>query len=79
AVKLALCNKDIYEFAAKRMYQVSRQFLFSEALKKLQGLLWSRRITDYVNQSGNVYFYIDEDDFDKLNKHVPSNQIKKLP
>ncbi|RRN70936.1 glycosyltransferase family 1 protein [Peribacillus simplex] len=79
AVKLALCNKDIYEFAAKRMYQVSRQFLFSEALKKLQGLLWSRRITDYVNQSGNVYFYIDEDDFDELNKHVPSNQIKKLP
>ncbi|MDM5455190.1 hypothetical protein [Peribacillus simplex] len=79
AVKLALCNKDIYEFAAKRMYQVSRQFLFSEALKKLQGLLWSRRITDYVNQSGNVYFYIDEDDFDELNKHIPSNKIKKLP
>ncbi|MDM5219496.1 glycosyltransferase [Peribacillus sp. NJ11] len=79
AVKLALCNKDIYEFAAKRMYQVSRQFLFTEALKKLQGLLWSGRITDYMNQSGNRHFYIDEDDFDELNKHAPSNQVKKLP
>ncbi|MFB6802876.1 hypothetical protein ACFCVU_17035 [Peribacillus butanolivorans] len=78
AVKLALCNKDIYEFAAKRMYQVSRQFLFSEALKKLQGLLWSRRITNYLYKSGNAY-YIDEDDFDELNKHVPSHQVKKLP
>ncbi|MDP1419709.1 hypothetical protein Q8G35_15130 [Peribacillus simplex] len=78
AVKLALCNKDIYEFAAKRMYQVSRQFLFSEAIKKLQGLLWSKRITDYVDQSTNV-FYIDEDDFDELNKHAPSKKVKKLP
>lgn len=60
------------------MYQVSRQFLFSEALKKLQGLLWSRRITDYLYKSGNAY-YIDEDDFDELNKHVPSHQVKKLP
>ncbi len=78
AVKLALCNKDIYEFAAKRMYQVSRQFLFSEAIKKLQGLLWSKRITDYVDQSTNM-FYIDEDDFDELNKHAPSKKVKKLP
>ncbi|CAH0180218.1 hypothetical protein SRABI84_01405 [Peribacillus simplex] len=78
AVKLALCNKDIYEFAAHRMYQVSRQFLFSEAIKKLQGLLWSKRITDYVDQSTNM-FYIDEDDFDELNKHAPSKKVKKLP
>ncbi|MCM3675701.1 glycosyltransferase [Peribacillus simplex] len=78
AVKLALCNKEIYEFAAKRMYQVSRQFLFSEAIKKLQGLLWSKRITDYVDQSINM-FYIDEDDFDELNKHAPSKKVKKLP
>ncbi|MGG4265506.1 hypothetical protein [Peribacillus simplex] len=78
AVKLALCNKDIYEFAAKRMYQVSRQFLFSEAIKKLQGLLWSKRITDYVDQNTNM-FYIDVDDFDELNKHVPSKKVKKLP
>ncbi|WHY98353.1 glycosyltransferase [Peribacillus simplex] len=78
AVKLALCNKDIYEFAAQRMYQVSRQFLFSEAIKKLQGLLWSKRITDYVNESADM-FYIDEDDFDELNKHTPSKKVKKLP
>ncbi|MGE1100379.1 hypothetical protein [Peribacillus simplex] len=78
AVKLALCNKDIYEFAAQRMYQVSRQFLFSEAIKKLQGLLWSKRITDYVNESTDM-FYIDEDDFDELNKHTPSKKVKKLP
>ncbi|MDR4928319.1 glycosyltransferase [Peribacillus simplex] len=78
AVKLALCNKDIYEFAAQRMYQVSRQFLFSEAIKKLQGLLWSKRITDYVNKSTDM-FYIDEDDFDELNKHTPSKKVKKLP
>ncbi|MFD6207360.1 hypothetical protein [Peribacillus sp. NPDC060253] len=78
AVKLALCNKDIYEFAAKRMYQVSKQFLFSEAIKKLQGLLWSRHITDYLDESENVY-YMDEDDFDELNKHVRSHQVKKLP
>ncbi|MCK1981190.1 MULTISPECIES: glycosyltransferase [Peribacillus] len=78
AVKLVLCNKDIYEFAAQRMYQVSRQFLFSEAIKKLQGLLWSKRITDYVNESADM-FYIDEDDFDELNKHTPSNKVKKLP
>ncbi|MBT2645184.1 glycosyltransferase [Bacillus sp. ISL-34] len=78
AVKLALCNKDIYEFAAKRMYQVSRQFLFSEAIKKLQGLLWSKRITDFVEQSTNM-FYVDVDDFDELNKHAPSKKVKKLP
>ncbi|MGE7904471.1 hypothetical protein ACQKNS_08685 [Peribacillus sp. NPDC094092] len=78
AVKLALCNKDIYEFAAQRMYQVSRQFLFSEAIKKLQGLLWSKRITDYVNERANI-FYIDEDDFDELNKRAPSKKVKKLP
>ncbi|MGE7761457.1 hypothetical protein [Peribacillus sp. NPDC097895] len=78
AVKVALCNKDIYEFAAKRMYHVSRQFLFSEAIKKLQGLLWSRHITDYLDESGNVY-YMDEDDFYELNKHVRSHQVKKLP
>ncbi|MGE7586533.1 hypothetical protein [Peribacillus sp. NPDC101480] len=78
AVKLALCNKDIYEFAAKRMYQVSRQFLFSEAIKKLQGLLWSKRITDFVEQSTNM-FYVDVDDFDELTKHAPSNKVKKLP
>ncbi|MFE4706755.1 hypothetical protein [Peribacillus simplex] len=78
AVKLALCNKDIYEFAAQRMYQVSRQFLFSEAIKKLQGLLWSKRITDYVNGSTDM-FYIDEGDFDELNKHAPSKKVKKLP
>jgi hypothetical protein len=78
AVKLALCNKDIYEFAAQRMYQVSRQFLFSEAIKKLQGLLWSKRITDYVNGSTDM-FYIDEDDFDELNQHTPSKKVKKLP
>lgn len=78
AVKLALCNKDIYEFAAQRMYQVSRQFLFSEAIKKLQGPLWSKRITDYVNESTNM-FYIDEDDFDELIRHTPSNKVKKLP
>ncbi|MGW8428077.1 hypothetical protein ACWGJQ_21675 [Peribacillus simplex] len=77
AVKLALCNKDIYEFAAQRMYQVSRQFLFSEAIKKLQGLLWSKRITDYVNESADM-FYIDEDDFDELNQHTPSKKVKKL-
>ncbi|WP_350300198.1 hypothetical protein [Peribacillus frigoritolerans] len=77
-VKLALCNKDIYEFAAKRMYQVSRQFLFSEAIKKLQVLLWSKRITDFVEQSTNM-FYIDVDDIDELNKHAPSNKVKKLP
>ncbi|WP_260287347.1 glycosyltransferase family protein [Peribacillus aracenensis] len=78
AVKLALCNKDIYEFAAQRMYQVSRQFLFSEAIKKLQGLLWSKRITDYVKESSDM-FYIDEDDFDELNKLAPSKKVKKLP
>ncbi|MBT2668718.1 glycosyltransferase [Bacillus sp. ISL-4] len=78
AVKLALCDKDIYEFAAQRMYQVSRQFLFSEAIKKLQGLLWSKRITDYVNESTDM-FYIDEDDFDELNQHTPSKKVKKLP
>ncbi|MFE4812861.1 hypothetical protein ACFQ9Y_17235 [Peribacillus simplex] len=78
AVKLALCNKDIYEFAAQRMYQVSRQFLFSEAIKKLQALLWSKRITDYVNGSTDM-FYIDEDDFDELNQHTPSKKVKKLP
>ncbi|TKH09658.1 glycosyltransferase [Peribacillus simplex] len=77
-VKLALCNKDIYEFAAKRMYQVSRQFLFSEAIKKLQVLLWSKRITDFVEQSTNM-FYIDVDDFDELNMHAPSKKVKKLP
>lgn len=77
-VKLALCNKDIYEFAAKRMYQVSRQFLFSEAIKKLQVLLWSKRISDFVEQSTNM-FYIDVDDFDELNKHAPSNKVKKFP
>ncbi|MFJ8068607.1 hypothetical protein ACIQZD_06565 [Peribacillus sp. NPDC096447] len=76
-VKLALSNKDIYEFAAKRMYQVSRQFLFSEAIKKLQVLLWSKRITDFVEQSTNM-FYIDVDDFDELNKHAPSNKVKKF-
>ncbi|MFJ7931067.1 hypothetical protein [Peribacillus sp. NPDC096448] len=78
AVKLALCNKDIYEFASQRMYQVSRQFLFSEAIKKLQGPLWSKRITDYVNQSTNT-FYIDEDDFDELIKHASLKKVKILP
>ncbi|MEV5112984.1 glycosyltransferase [Peribacillus frigoritolerans] len=78
AVKLALCNKDIYEFAAQRMYQVSRQFLFSEAIKKLQGPLWSKRITDYVNESANM-FYIDEDDFDELIMHTSLKKVKILP
>lgn len=78
AVKLALCNKDIYEFAAQRMYQVSRQFLFSEAIKKLQGPLWSKRITDYVNESANI-FYIDEDDFDELIRHTSLKKVKILP
>ncbi|MGE7594721.1 hypothetical protein ACQKMY_16155 [Peribacillus frigoritolerans] len=78
AVKLALCNKDIYEFAAQRMYQVSRQFLFSEAIKKLQGPLWSKRITDYVNESANK-FYIDEDDFDELIMHTSLKKVKILP
>ncbi|MGN7394084.1 hypothetical protein [Peribacillus frigoritolerans] len=78
AVKLALCNKDIYEFAAQRMYQVSRQFLFSEAIKKLQGPLWSKRITDYVNESANM-FYIDEDDFDELIRHTSLKKVKILP
>ncbi|MFJ7938595.1 hypothetical protein ACIQYG_08665 [Peribacillus sp. NPDC096622] len=78
AVKLALCNKDIYEFASQRMYQVSRQFLFSEAIKKLQGPLWSKRITDYVNRSTNT-FYIDEDDFDELIKHASLKKVKILP
>ncbi|MCR8867911.1 hypothetical protein CN563_09280 [Bacillus sp. AFS026049] len=78
AVKLALCNKDIYEFAAQRMYQVSRQFLFSEAIKKLQGPLWSKRITDYVNESANM-FYIDEDDFDELTRHTSLKKVKILP
>jgi glycosyltransferase involved in cell wall biosynthesis len=78
AVKLALCNRDIYEFAAQRMYQVSRQFLFSEAIKKLQGPLWSKRITDYVNQSANM-FYIDEDDFNELIRHVSLKKVKILP
>ncbi|QNK50380.1 glycosyltransferase [Brevibacterium sp. PAMC23299] len=77
AVKLALCNKDIYEFAAQRMYQVSRQFLFSEAIKKLQGPLWSKRITDYVNESANM-FYIDEDDFDELIRHTSLKKVKIL-
>ncbi|MEK4068046.1 glycosyltransferase [Peribacillus sp. FSL R5-0717] len=78
AVKLALCNKDIYEFAAQRMYQVSRQFLFSEAIKKLQGPLWSKRITDYVNESANM-FYIDEGDFDELIRHTSLKKVKILP
>ncbi|MEE3950647.1 glycosyltransferase [Peribacillus frigoritolerans] len=78
AVKLALCNKDIYEFAAQRMYQVSRQFLFSEAIKKLQGPLWSKRITDYVNQSANM-FYIDHDNFDELIRHTSLKKVKILP
>ncbi|MCK2020835.1 glycosyltransferase [Peribacillus frigoritolerans] len=78
AVKLALCNKDIYEFAAQRMYQVSRQFLFSEAIKKLQGPLWSKRITDYVNESANM-FYIDDDDFDELIRHTSLKKVKILP
>ena len=78
AVKLALSNKDIYEFAAQRMYQVSRQFLFSEAIKKLQGPLWSKRITDYVNESANM-FYIDEDDFDELIRHTSLKKVKILP
>ncbi|MED3836573.1 glycosyltransferase [Peribacillus frigoritolerans] len=78
AVKLALCNKDIYEFAAQRMYQVSRQFLFSEAIKKLQGPLWSKRITGYVNESANM-FYIDEDDFDELIRHTTLKKVKILP
>ncbi|MCK1993263.1 glycosyltransferase family 4 protein [Peribacillus muralis] len=77
AVKLALCNQDIYEFAAQRMYQVSRQFLFSETLKKLQGLLWSRRITHYLDTSENVY-YTDEADLIELNKHVSTSKVKKL-
>ncbi|USK75781.1 glycosyltransferase [Peribacillus frigoritolerans] len=77
AVKLALCNKEIYEFAAQRMYQVSRQFLFSEAIKKLQGPLWSKRITDYVNESANL-FYIDEDDFDELIRHTSLKKVKIL-
>lgn len=78
AVKLALCNKDIYEFAAQRMYQVSRQFLFSEAIKKLQGPLWSKRITDYVNESANM-FYIDDGDFDELIRHTSLKKVKILP
>lgn len=78
AVKLALCNKDIYEFAAQRMYQVSRQFLFSEAIKKLQGPLWSKRITDYVNESANM-FYVDEDDFGELIRHTSLKKVKILP
>ncbi|MDG4848610.1 glycosyltransferase [Peribacillus frigoritolerans] len=78
AVKLALCNKEIYEFAAQRMYQVSRQFLFSEAIKKLQGPLWSKRITDYVNESANM-FYIDDDDFDELIRHTSLKKVKILP
>lgn len=78
AVKLALCNKEIYEFAAQRMYQVSRQFLFSEAIKKLQGPLWSKRITDYVNESANM-FYIDEDDFDELIRHTSLKKVNILP
>ncbi|MGE6378391.1 hypothetical protein [Peribacillus muralis] len=78
SVKLALSDEDIYEFAAKRMHQVSRQFMFSEAIKKLQRLLWSRHITYYLDESEDVY-YMDEDDLGVLKKHVRTHQVKKMP
>lgn len=52
--------------------------MFSEAIKKLQGLLWSRHISDYLDERGDVY-YMDEDDFGVLKQHVRTHQVKIMP
>ncbi|WP_409304850.1 glycosyltransferase [Peribacillus sp. SCS-155] len=48
AVKNALNDRQIYDSAAARMYQVSSNFVFSKALKRLQPMLWGKRIKQYM-------------------------------
>jgi hypothetical protein len=80
AIKLALTNKEIYEFAAKRMYEVSRKFVFSESLKRMQPILWGRKINKYLKTElhDGTDIYADEQSFKSLNKFVPSPLISEF-
>ncbi|TYS69845.1 glycosyltransferase [Sutcliffiella horikoshii] len=49
-IKLALLDKEVYNFAADRMYEVSKQFVFSQAIKGLQPLLWKEKTRLLIEQ-----------------------------
>lgn len=59
AIKKCITNPDIYEFAAQRMYEVSMKFTFSEAIKKLQPIIWESTLNHYLSNIDRTV-YIEE-------------------
>lgn len=62
-IKLVINNPDIYYRAAKRMFEASQKFTYSETLKKLTPFLFDSKLDSFLNQNG----YIVNGDFSNNN------------
>ena len=83
-IKLALQNNEVYEFAAKRMYDVSSQFVFSQTIKRLQPILWKEKTKQYLSKLRNdgykIFADANESSFHKIinQKYQNLNSKSKL-